>query len=47
MLGKYLHLIRVKERGEVVGLGKERPGKMPASDNLLHSVSLSVRWAYL
>lgn len=39
-MNKYLHLISIKERGEVVGLGKERPGKIPASDNLVLSFPL-------
>lgn len=46
MLNKYLHFISIRERGEVVALGKERPGKPPASDNLLRSVSLSDGPAY-
>lgn len=29
----------------MVGLGKERPGKTPASNNLSLSVTLSIRWA--
>lgn len=47
MLNKYLHSISFTERNEVVGLGKERPRKTPASNNLLLSVSLSKRWGHL